>query len=227
MALTVQSISDDANLHLRQRFGTTTVDLTDATKLALFTGWVDQVHKDVLHTSAVWSKLLVISETFTSAVDGSPYILTANNIRHILSVYDLKNRRIIIPYTDINYPAGTSLPPERSGPPREKHDQQQQVNAPYPQYYIIENCVDSTTGSLTQGLHLLSDPQAVNYTGTIRYFYTKIVDIVDGAADVLVIPEDGRDVMVAGVVMYGMMFDKRINDAQLWAARYESLKKGF
>src|SRR5262245_25578274 len=143
MALTVQSISDDANLQCRQYFGLTTVDLGDAAKLALFASWVDQVHKDVMHTS-LWSAQLMTSETFTRAPNGSPYLLTTNNIRHIKTVHDIQNRRTLIPYDALTFPAGTSSPPERDGKATPKFDITQQTSALYPQYYIFESCIQAS-----------------------------------------------------------------------------------
>jgi len=226
MSITVQSLANAANLETRQYFGATTVDLTNATKLALFAGWANQVQRDVLHTS-IWRSQLTTSDTFESAPNGSPYILTANNIRHILTVQDLQNNRIVIPYEDLNFPAATSnQPPERSGPPRTKFDQTQQTSALYPQYYIFESCIQGSDGSIVQGLHLLPDPKTSAHAGTIRYFYTRMVDDVAVAGDILIVPDDGFDLLVAGVAMHISNFLKRTAEAAAWNAVYERMKRG-
>lgn len=231
MALTVQNIADAVACETRNFFGTTSVDLTDATNLALFTGWVDRIHKDVLHTS-IWAAQMLTSETFESApyvegVSGSPYILAANNIRHVLTVHDIHNRRTIIPYHDLNFPAATSSPPERGGPPRTKWDQTQQTSATYPQYYIFEACILAEDGSITQGIHLLPDPYDSAHAGTIRYFYTKMIHTLDAAADILLVPEDGKDIMVAGVSMLAWEYIGYRPKSEAWRVLYESMKKGF
>jgi len=230
VSITVQELANAANLETRQSFGASPVNLSNATLLSLFTGWVNQVQRDVLHTS-IWKAQLTTSDTFTSApyvagVSGSPYVLTANNIRNILTVHDLKNRRTIIPYEDLNYPAATSSPPERSGPPRTKFDQTQQTSANYPQYYIFEACIQASDGSITQGLHLLPDPVNSDYAGTIRYFFTRMIDDVSAATDILVVPDDGFDIMVAGVAMHIWEFQHDHQLAALWKTVYDGMKKG-
>lgn len=226
MPLTVQSIADDTNLAVRQYFGTTTVDLTDATKLALFTNWIDQIHKDVMHTS-VWEGQILTSDTFVSEPDGSPYIITANNIRRVVAVHDLKNRNTVIPHQDLTFPAATSSPPERSGPPRTRWNESEQTSPLWPRYYIFEACFQSADGSYVQGFHLLPDPFDTAHSGTIRYFFTKVVDTMSAAGDILFVPEDGRDIMVAGTAMMASQFLKRPSEAEMWRARYEAMKKGF
>jgi hypothetical protein len=44
--------------------------------------------------------------------------------------------------------------------------------------------------------------------------------------DVLLIPEDGRDMVVAGVNYLANIFLKRMDEAQIWAQIYSTLKKG-
>lgn len=224
--ITVQELSDAANLVTRQYFGATTVDLTDATKLALFLAWANETQRDVLHTS-VWKAQLTTSETFTSEPDGSPYILTANNIRHVIAVYDVKNRRQLIPFDDLNFPAATSSPPERSGPARVNFEHTAETSALYPQYYIFESCILASDGTITQGLHLLSDPADTDHSGTIRYFYTKMVDDLTAAASNLTVPDDGRDILLAGMAERICLFRGHRTEAEQWRARYESMKKGF
>ena len=231
MSITVQELANAANLETRQPFGANPVDLTNATRLALFVSWANQVQRDVLHTS-IWRSQLTTSDTFTSAPfvlgsAGSPYILTANNIRHILTVQDIKNNRIVLPYEDLNFSAATSSPPERSGPPRTKFDQTQQTSSLSPQYYIFESCILAADGSITQGLHLLPDPADTAHSGTIRYFYTRMVDDVAAATDVLIVPDDGFDLMVAGVAMHIWEFRQEHELAAMWQIVYEKMKRGF
>lgn len=226
MPLTAQQIADDVNIELRHYFADPGASVS-GDGLALMVSWINRVHQDVLHTSPIWSTYTITSETFESAVGGSPYILAANNIRRVIEVYDVANRRNLIPYHDINFQTGTGIPQEKAGPPRAKRDQQDQSNAQYPQYYTVENCIVQADGSVTQGIHLISDPDTTDFTGTIRYFYYKAVDEVDDAADNLVIPEDGRDVMVAGVAMHASMFAKRPADAAVWRDLYTTMKRGY
>lgn len=226
MALTVQTVANDAARETRKYFYDTATDAVLSTAESLFIGWVNEIHQDALHTS-IWRTQLITSETFTSAPDGSPYILTANNIRHMLMVHDLKNRRTVIPYNDLDFPAATNLPPERTGPPRPKFDQTQQTSSPFPQYYIFESCILAADGSITQGLHLLPDPVDTAHSGTIRYWYSKMVDDVTAMGDTLLVPNDGRDILVAGVCMKISEYLKRATDFDHYRSIYEGMKKGF
>ncbi len=228
MALTAQLVANDAAREVRKYFYDTTTNAVATAAETLFIGWVNLVHQDVLHTS-IWKSQLITSETFTSAPNGSPYILTANNIRHILNIHDVINRRNLIPYNDLNAPAATSLPPERSGQARPKFDQTQETSGLYPTCYIFEACVLATDGSVTQGLHLLPDPLDADHSGTIRYWYSKEIEAIDALTDVLLVPEDGRDIMVAGVAAKAWAYVRGPESAAAKAAldTYEGMKKGF
>ena len=217
MALTVLEVATAANIAIRQQF-----DLSDSDQLALFIQWVDQVHKDVLHTSPVWRVFNTASATITSSVAGSPYALTTT-VREIVVVQDLQNSRVLIPWTDVNFPAASSAPPEKSGPPADKWMQSLKTNVPYPQFYLPEV---AAAGGYIGKLHLLPDPSTVDYAGTIRYFYTKVVESVTASGDTLVMPDDGLDVMVAGVAMHASNFLPRPTEADRWAALYGVLKRG-
>lgn len=223
MALTVQQIVDAANNICRHQMADPGVSVA-GTPLAIMIPWVDAIHQDVLHTSPVWTPYTYTSETFESAPDGSPYVLSANNIRRVVTLFDTVAKRIIIPYHDLNWATGTGIPAEKNGPPRTKPDQTQQTIAPYPQYYIVENCVEQADGSVVQGITLFSDPHDASYAGTIRVYYQKIVPVLDSETDILLIPDDGKDVMVAGVAMHLSTFLKRPADAAWWLSQYERMK---
>lgn len=226
MALTAQNIANDAAREARKYFYNDSTDTVLTTAETLFIGWINTIHQDVMHTS-IWKTQLITSEDFVSEPDGSPYVLTANNIRHILSVHDLKNRRTLIPYTDLLFPAATALQPERSGPPTTKWDRGGQTSSLCPEYYIFEACVIEDDGSVTQGMHLLPDPVDNGYSGTVRYFYTKTVPEIDDLDAVLLLPEDGRDIMVAGVVMKAFEYLGKTSAADRYRSMYEGMKKGF
>ena len=225
MPLTAQVVANDAARETRKYFYDTATDAVATSAESLFVAWVNLIHQDVMHTS-IWQKMVQTSEIFTSAPDGSPYILTANNLRHILSVHHLKNRRTLIPYHDMNFAAATSTPPERGGPPRTKFDQTQQSSSLFPQYYITEACCD-TDGFFTWAIHLLPDPQDTEHSGTIRYWYSKIIGEITSLGLNLNVPEDGRDIMVAGVAMKVSEYLKRPADFDRYRSMYEGMKKGF
>lgn len=223
MALTVQNIVDDANNICRHQMADPGVSVA-GTPLTIMIPWVDAIHQDVLHTSPVWATYMYTSETFESAVDGSPYTFAWNDMRRIVNVYDTVGKRFLIPYHDLNWATGTGIPTEKNGPPRFKQDQTQQTNAPYPQYYIIENCINEEDGSGVQGITLFPDPRDASYAGTIRVYYQKVVPVLDSETDILLIPDDGKDVMVAGVAMHLSTFLKRPTDTTWWRDQYERMK---
>lgn len=223
MSLTSQSIADDVNVNMREYFGAvkTTSGAVDADLcLKLFVPWVDQVQKDVLHTS-IWSPLITSSVTFVSSPGGSPYTLSGvTNLRYILSVYDVKNRRMLLPYHDLNFPSATSLPPERSGGPPSKFERSDKTNAPFPEFYITDmNGADVR-------IFLLDDPNNVSNSGTIRVFYAQDVTTLTTATQALTLPEDARDIMVAGVSAHCAHFLRLANDAASWMGLYTNMKAG-
>lgn len=212
MALTVQTVANAMNTNVRHYFGKPTADLVNADFLAIFLTYINQAQQDVFH-STIWKKHLLTSESFTSQPDGSPYVLNANNIREVLSVHDLKNRMTLIPFH------ATPMPQDRFA-------MGQETSGLQPKYFEFETClnIDEGDATITQGIHLIPDPRDAAHSGSIRYYYTKTVPIVTSSTDELLLPEDGKDLLVAAGSMYLSKFIGEDTDAQFWTATYERLR---
>lgn len=222
--MTVQEIADAVARDLRERVKIGAV----GTDFDLLVSWIDRVHKDVLHTCPVWQTFMLTSDTFQSTPNGSPYILPVNDIRRFVTLHDLANRRTLIPFEDFNYPAATSSsPPERTGKPNPPQFQTQESSKPYPQYYIPEMCIELEDGTVTQGLHLWPDPLTTEYAGTIRFWYIKLAPTLDASADILLVDDDGKDIMCAGVNALAFQYYGYANDAAYWTTIYNNMKRGF
>ena len=74
-----------------------------------------------------------------------------------------------------------------------------------------------------QQLNLYATPQQLLQ---INVSYEQQVVTLVNPTDQLLIPEDGRDAVVAGVNYLTNIYLKRSEEAQMWAQIYSSLKKG-
>lgn len=212
MSLTIASVSVDSSIDVRQ------VLLATDTK---FAGWIDRVHKDCLHSS-VYSYLNRNSTVFATAIGQQQYTLTPTNIRRVLNMYDQTRNRVLFPIERITSPVSqveTQEPsPGQQGSPGTKYGP-----------------------GFTSALSLQSgQPEAFRHIGaqTVSLFpipnqilnigvsYEQQVVTIINPTDVLLIPEDGRDMVVAGVNWLANAFLKRNDEAQAWLQIYQALKLG-
>lgn len=150
------------------------------------------------------------------------YTLTPTNIRRILGVFDSTRQRILFPI-------------ERATSPVSQVEKQEpgagQQGAPAQQFGqpgIVPMSLQSSQPGYfrhigTTQLNLYPTPQQ---TLGINVSYEQQVVTLVNPTDVLVIPEDGRDMVVAGVNYLANMYLKRMDEAQIWASIYSALKKG-
>lgn len=218
MALLASDVISASVIDIRQTFRTADVN-------TFFLSWVDRVQKDILHTSPVWSPRLHTKGSFLSTSGVTSYPISSTDVRQIKQVFDAANRNQLIPYTELNYTAATSIPDEREGQPNNRNIQAQQTSTMYPRFYNVEIAVD-VDGVATTTIHIFPDPKTSAYAGTIQYFYSKYAPTVATVGDTLIIPEDGKDIMVAGVNMYAARFQLMPSEAALWRDIYEGMKKG-
>jgi hypothetical protein len=215
MALTVQSVANDAYTDLRQVIGISTPDLTK------FTPWVDRIHKDCLHSS-VYSYLNVATTQFNTVAGQTGYALTPTNIRRILGVYDFTRQRILFPVERATTPVSQvekqetnpgqqGAPPQTFGMPAQSPISLQVAQPGYFRHIGA------------QQLNLYPTPQAPLQ---INVSYEQQVATLVNPTDVLLMPEDARDMVVAGVNYLQCTYLKRLEEAQIWASIYSALKKG-
>lgn len=215
MSLTVASIANDVSVDIRQVLSASTSDLN------ILTGWVDRTHKDCLHSS-IYSYLNLAVTSFPTVVNQSSYTLAPSNIRRISGVFDSTRQRILFPIERATSPV--------SQVEKQEPSPGQQGAAPQTFGMPAQSPISLQVGQPAyfrhiggQSLTLYPTPQVVLQ---LSVSYEQQVVTLVGPTDILVIPEDGRDMVVAGVNYLANMYLKRMDEAQIWAQVYSSLKKG-
>lgn len=186
---------------------------------ALFLSWIDRISKDALHTG-IYNFLLHVTQTISVTNGVSSYTLTNTSgpIRRIGMVYDRTFDRIIMPIDSILYP--TSLGDQQS--PRQAAQiplemVTAETQAQYPKYYHLE-------GPTT--IEFFPAPQKTAFNGTYEIHYEMQAPDVTALTQTLLIPDDGEDMVVAGVNQYVANFLHLDTEAQFWSQQYEAYKKG-
>lgn len=211
--MTVQDIVDSVSTDMRQVLSNTAPDAN------IIIPWVDRIQKDSLHTS-LFNYLLRASTTISVTQAVSAYTLAPSGgkvIRRILSVYDRTFDRVLLPYDNIAFPTfkGDAAPVQGSQIPSSM------LNAvtmeQWPEYYLREGSTAIT---------LFPAPQKAAFNGTYEVHFEFETTTLTQLTDTLVIPDDGKDLVVAGVNMYAALYLKNGGEAQGWQQQYEAMKKG-
>jgi hypothetical protein len=202
----VSDVMGDVYNDVRQLLNTT----TDAN---IYIPWVNRVQKDVLHTS-LFNYLTQATESFTTTQDTSVYTLSTP-VRRIILVYDRTFDRIIQDLDDILAPKQDATSP--AGPSINGAMLSAETMTQWPVYY-------RRTGNTS--ITLYPAPQKNSYGGAYEITYEGLVPNVVNTTDTLTVPDDGRDVMVAGVNAMAMSYLKLYDESQKWSAEYERMKNG-
>lgn len=214
MSLTVASIAQDVSYDLRQVLGVTGSDLT------IMTGWIDRVNKDCAHSS-LYSYLNIATQVVSTAVGTGTYTLTGN-IRRLVGVYDSTRDRILFPIDRATSPV--SQVEKQESQPGQAGGYQTKFTQPLMSAMSLQTGQPEYFRLLSSNImRLYPIPKQVL---SLSVAYEQQVATLVNPSDVLVIPEDGRDMVVAGVNYLANMFVKRPEDAQTWASIYDTLKKG-
>jgi len=216
MSLTVQSIANDSNFDVRQAIGTGA-----GTQIQVYAGLIDRIHKDALHSS-VYSYLNIATTSFSTVIGQGQYTLVPTNIRRILGVFDSTRQRILFPIERASSPVSQV---EKQEP---LAGQAGSAGPSFGQPLVMPISLQAGQPGYfrhigAQTLSLIPTPQqplAINVS-----YEQQVVTLVN-ATDTLVVPEDGRDMMVAGTNYLVNLLMKRMDEAQIWAQIYERLKKG-
>lgn len=184
----------------------------------LFISWVDRIQKDCLHTG-MYNYLLHTSGTISVVQGTSNYTIpiTSGAVRRVTLVYDRTFDRVLLPIEALAYPTAKGS--------------EQPVNAPlqipkemitastmeqWPEYYHVEG----TT------ITIFPAPQKTAFNGTYEIHYEMQAPDLANTTDTLLIPNDGKDQVVAGVNIYVANFLRLDTEAQSWAQQYQMLKTG-
>lgn len=215
MSLTVSSISNDVSIDIRQ------VLVSTDTKIA---GWIDRVHKDCMHSS-VYSYLNIGTTSFSALAGVGSYILTPVNIRRILGVYDATTQRILFPIERATSPV-SQVEKQEPNPGQQGSSPREYAN-PAVSPMSLQNALPSYFRHIgAQQLNIYPAPSPNAPARQMNVSYEQQVVTLVNPTDVLLVPEDGRDIVVAGVNYLANIFLKRMDEAQVWAQIYSALKKG-
>lgn len=212
MALTVAGIASDSSIDVRQ------VLLATDTK---FIGWVDRIHKDCLHSS-LYSYLNNGTTSFPTVVGQQQYTLTPTNIRRVKTMYDQTRNRVLFPIERATSPIaqveGQEPSPGQASSADTKYGQgftkALSLQSGQPEYF-------RHIGAQTVSLFPIP-----NQVLTIGVSFEQQVSTLVNPTDALIIPEDARDMVVAGVNWLCNAFLKRSEEAQAWLQIYQALKLG-
>lgn len=220
MSLTVQSIANDSYTDTRQVIGVSSADLTK------FTTWVDRIHKDCLHSS-VYSYLNIATTTFITVAGTGSYTLTPTNIRRILGVFDFTKQRILFPVERATSPVSQVEKQEPSPGQQGAHAQTFGMPATSPiSLQAGQPAFFRHIGAQQLNLYPTPGTSAGGGVFQINVSYEQQVVTLVNSTDTLVIPEDGRDMVVAGVNWLANIYLKRAEEAGAWLQIYQALKLG-
>lgn len=185
--------------------------------------WVDRTHKDVLHSSLYVNQNLATTSV-TTAVGTSSYTLVPSTpIRRIVSIYDSTFNMSLTPADvelDTPSPTGVSVNDQQGKPPSagiSPLPYQAYKFGGTPEYFRF---IGPTT------LLVRPAPQSSAYVSTLNIVYEQLVASLTSATSPLFVPDDGKDVMCAGVNWMALAYIGRPQEAASWFQLYQQLKSG-
>jgi hypothetical protein len=207
--MTAQDIADAVSIDMRRLISNTDPDLS------VIVGWIDRVHKQVLHSS-VYAAFNIAQTTISTVASTTNYTLPSD-VRRIRTVYNRTLSQLILPLEPAAEPAATMehTTPAIGGPQApDAKILTLRVHGPFPLYYQ------------RVGGELILFPQPRLAGNKIEVTYEKIVPTITSASTILTVPDDGKDIMVAGVNALVALYLKRNDEAQQWYAMYQKLLGG-
>jgi hypothetical protein len=213
----VQDVVNAVSIDTRQVLNTSGNDAN------VIMSWVDRVHKDVLH-STLYTNLNLGTTSIATVLNSTSYILTPpTTIRRIVSVYDTTFNMSLTPAdAELDTPspveARVSEDSGRSAAPSSvvPHYQAYKFGGT-PEYYRF---IAPTT------LLIRPAPETTAYIATLSIVYEQTVSTLSSLTASLLIPDDGLDVVCAGVNWMAMAYIGRPQEAMSWFQLYQQLKQG-
>lgn len=190
----------------------------------LLVRYIDQTHKDLLH-SGPFRHALRRSENISTTAGTFNYTLTATNVRQIEAVYDRRSNQFLSPLVEVFDPSVLIEQRMPDGAPRPPLNlATHRVSKPFPQYYWLSTVVAS--GNNTHTLNVFPAPAESENTGTVTVYYSIQVPSVSGNSEALIVGEDGRDGMVAGVLYRVYSYLHNYDQMNRWFDIYRAIKSG-
>lgn len=212
--MTVQDIVNSVSLDMRQVLSPMAPDAN------IIIPWVDRIHKDVLHTSlfSTFNQFVTTIDVVSGTSSYSLSLGSQPSVRRITSMYDRTFDRVILPYESLGLPsvkadAETGEPEGIPKPMLTAATMEQ-----WPEYY--KRIGASST------IALFPAPQKAAFNGTYEIYYEGQVATLLNLTDVLVVPNDGEDLVVAGVNSLAAAYLKNPDDTAYWKTAYETMKLG-
>lgn len=208
----VQDIINDSTNDMRQV-------LSNTTDASVIIPWVNRIQKDVLHTS-LYNYLLQQTVTISVVANTSLYTLSTggNTIRRILLVYDRTFDRVLLPIDNVDFPAAKAdAVANQQGSQEPKALLTATTMLQWPEYYRREG---------TSNLILFPAPQKSVFNGTYEIHYEANAPDLANTTDNLLIPNDAKDLVVAGVNALACQYLHLDTETQFWTSIYEQMKKG-
>ena len=187
--------------------------LNTTTDASVMIPWVDRIHKDALHTS-LYAYLMFQEETFQTIQDVYNYTMMYP-VRRVLLAYDRSFDRVLQNMDDVLSPKQDAT--RSMQPPVDSSLLSATTMTQWPEYY-------RRLGSNV--LTLFPAPQKVAFQGTMQIQYEIYAPDLVATTDVLTIPNDGKDMIVAGVNSFATRYLKLYDESQMWQADYERMKNG-
>jgi hypothetical protein len=211
----VQDIVNAVSIDTRQVLGSSGNDAN------VIMSWVDRVHKDVLHSSLYVNQNLETTSITTAVATNSYTLVPTDPIRRIVSVYDVTFNLSLTPSdVDLDQPSPTqSAANEQQGRPA--------MQAPLPhQAYKFGGTPEYYRFIAPVTLVIRPAPPDFPWLSTLNVTYEELVSDLVNLTDPLIIPNDGKDVVVAGVNWMAMAYIGRQQEAMSWFQLYQQLKAG-
>jgi hypothetical protein len=208
--MTAQDVMNAVSSDMRQVLSASAPDN------AIILPWVDRIQKDVLHTS-LFNALLRKTTQITVVQDTPVYTLSDSSVRRIVSVYDRTFDRFLLPYETVSFP--TPKADAEGAQPQSMPEPMLSASTmlQWPAYFLREG---------TNTIHLFPAPQKAAFGGTYEVYYETYAPSVAASTDTLLVPDDGKDLVVAGVNMLASQYLKNPEDTQYWTNQYELMKTG-
>lgn len=187
--------------------------LNTTTDAAIYIPWVNRIQHEVLHTS-LYNYLVQAVETIDVIVDTSAYTL-GTPVRRVILIYDRTFDRILQDIDDVAAPKQDATAPSTPAVPGSMLSAETMTQ--WPLYYRRSGAT---------GITIFPAPQKTAFAGTYEVHYETYVADVAATTDTMTVPNDGIDIMVAGVNTYAMAYLKLYDEAASWKATYEAMKNG-
>jgi hypothetical protein len=185
--------------------------------------WIDRVQKDVLHTT-LYINLNMATTSISTAIGVNSYSLSPPTpIRRVVSIYDQTFNMSLKPAdADIDQPSPTQSNVDES--------QGRAISTSVPvsphQAYKFGGTPEYFRFVAPTTLLIRPAPPLPGFLSTLSVTYEQLITTITNLNTELIVPDDGKDVMCAGVNWLAMAYIGRAQEAMSWFQLYQQLKAG-